>query len=683
MIFDTITLYNIFSYRGEHTFDFTPSADHPGNIAIIQGRNGQGKTSFINAVKLLFTGPAEELRRQVTTGKDRIPTYLQYIAGAEGWWGIMNAPAWERGERECWIRAQWTDDDLPVTAERRWSFDDKRQFSESVNVNAPFEGELADDPARDFLERALPRDFIPFFFFDGEEVRELAEGNNNQTIAKMELLLNIRPLDNLKFGLNELRKRWRSQAETEQRQGEFNHAQHRVAELDDQVEIAIKKLSELETDLGDVEGQLAQIERQLSIIQGGAHQEDKFRLEERARAIANARKELLIKVSEQFLRDALLRANPDLIDRVLETTEQCAHGEAAGQAELIATLKQFLPDVFSKPPHAQPPLTETQIGFYRRKLLKELDVYDIAAEHDGPFYLDPARARRLLAKLTPYASVALPAASLIRDIDKLGSLGSEIADMEKRLANVAHLSNARQAEYQRLVEAKATTTEHKLDLDTDKRTVESELRQLRESRTKAADAMEAAAGELDKSRAIRKRVDLIRRLLAATDRVKRVLKERKRHELEGAYNRHLGKLLDSNSLIHRVCIDGDFVISYRDIADQVIPMGSISAGMKQLSAMSLLWGLKDASGRDIPILIDTPLGRIDLPHQVNLLHNYYPNVGGQVIVLPTDSELTPEKYALIAPHVYRRYELVNQTGKDTQVAEIRLSHDAEKEGAHG
>lgn len=683
MIFTTITLNNVFSYRGEHTFDFTPSADHPGNIAIIQGRNGQGKTSFINAVKLLFTGPAEELRRQVTTAKDRIPTYLQYIAGAEGWWGIMNAPAWEDGKRECWIRARWTDDGLPVSAERRWNFDDNRRFSESVEVDAPFEGRLAGDPAREFLERALPRDFIPFFFFDGEEVRELAEGNSNQTIAKMELLLNIRPLDNLKFGLDELRKRWRSQAETELRRSEFNDAHRRVAKFDDEIVVANANLSELATELKDASDRLAQIERQLSVVQGGAHQEDKFRLEERAQAVGNNRKELLLKVADQFLRDALLRSNPDLVDRVLETAEQCAHGEAAGQAELVATLKQFLPDVFSKPPHSMPPLTETQIGFYRRKLLKELDVYDVAAEHEGPFHLDPAQARRLLAKLTPYASAAQPAAGLMRDIDKLGALGNEIDDLEKRLANVAHLSSTRQMEYQRLVEAKASTSDHKLDLETTKRVAENELRQLRESRTKAALEMDGAARELDKSEAIRKRVDLIRRLLSATDRVKQLLKERKRGELEDAYNRHLGKLLDSNTLIHHVRIDSGFVISYRDASDQIIPMESISAGMKQISAMSLLWGLKEASGRDIPILIDTPLGRIDLPHQLNLLRNYYPNVGRQVIVLPTDSELTPEKFAHIAPHVYRRYELTNRSGKDTQVVEVELSANVGSGNSNG
>ena len=96
MIFTAITLHNLFSYCGEHRFDLSPDAKHPGNLVLIQGRNGQGKTSFINAVKLLFMGPAEELRRQVTTAKDRIPTLNQYITGTEGWWGVMNAR-----ETEC------------------------------------------------------------------------------------------------------------------------------------------------------------------------------------------------------------------------------------------------------------------------------------------------------------------------------------------------------------------------------------------------------------------------------------------------------------------------------------------------------------------------------------------------------------------------------------------------------
>jgi DNA sulfur modification protein DndD len=77
--------------------------------------------------------------------------------------------------------------------------------------------------------------------------------------------------------------------------------------------------------------------------------------------------------------------------------------------------------------------------------------------------------------------------------------------------------------------------------------------------------------------------------------------------------------------------------------------------------------LKEVSAKDVPLAIDTPLARIDHAHQVNLLTRYYPFAGEQVIVLPTDAELDPGKYALLLPHIYREYRLENPDGDDTDV----------------
>lgn len=103
-------------------------------------------------------------------------------------------------------------------------------------------------------------------------------------------------------------------------------------------------------------------------------------------------------------------------------------------------------------------------------------------------------------------------------------------------------------------------------------------------------------------------------------------------------------------------------------------MASLSAGMKQLAATALLWALKEASGREVPLIVDTPLGRIDRAHQENLLTRYYPTVGRQVIVLPTDSELDEGKYRVLAPHVFREYHLINdETGMRTQFESREVS----------
>ncbi|MCG8430614.1 MAG: AAA family ATPase, partial [Candidatus Omnitrophica bacterium] len=68
MYFKTITIENLFSYYGITTFSLLPP-DHNGkNIVIIRGRNGQGKTSFLNSIKILFGGISDDLTKKVSSG---------------------------------------------------------------------------------------------------------------------------------------------------------------------------------------------------------------------------------------------------------------------------------------------------------------------------------------------------------------------------------------------------------------------------------------------------------------------------------------------------------------------------------------------------------------------------------------------------------------------------------------
>ena len=65
----------------------------------------------------------------------------------------------------------------------------------------------------------------------------------------------------------------------------------------------------------------------------------------------------------------------------------------------------------------------------------------------------------------------------------------------------------------------------------------------------------------------------------------------------------------------------------------------MSAGEKQLLAISLLWGLARVSEKHLPVAIDTPLARLDSSHRQNLIERYFPTASHQVILLSTDTEI--------------------------------------------
>ena len=82
-------------------------------------------------------------------------------------------------------------------------------------------------------------------------------------------------------------------------------------------------------------------------------------------------------------------------------------------------------------------------------------------------------------------------------------------------------------------------------------------------------------------------------------------------------------------------------------------------------ALSLLWALAKASGRELPIVIDTPVGRLDTTNRRTLFEKYLPCAGHQVIVLCTDTEIDIEWARRLQPHVARQYHLDYDSGSDS------------------
>jgi DNA sulfur modification protein DndD len=136
--------------------------------------------------------------------------------------------------------------------------------------------------------------------------------------------------------------------------------------------------------------------------------------------------------------------------------------------------------------------------------------------------------------------------------------------------------------------------------------------------------------------------------------------------------------MTSNELIQHIAIDEYFGIHYQDKDSHSIGMGNLSAGMKQLAATSLLWALKTCSGRPMPIIVDTPMARIDKENQENLLQHYYPTVSEQVILLPTDSEIDERKYNLLKPYIYQEYVLENTSGSKSNPVKKTMYPSKEK-----
>ena len=118
------------------------------------------------------------------------------------------------------------------------------------------------------------------------------------------------------------------------------------------------------------------------------------------------------------------------------------------------------------------------------------------------------------------------------------------------------------------------------------------------------------------------------------------------------------QLLRKTSLITRLGIDPKtFALTLYTGEGKVLSAERLSAGERQLLAIALLWGLAKASGRALPTVIDTPLGRLDASHRKLLIERYFPFASHQVILLSTDEEIRGRYYEALKPCVGREYIL--------------------------
>ena len=669
MIFEQIRIHNLFSYYGEQIFDLTLPNDGR-NVVLIGGRNGFGKTSFINSLKLLFLGPHESLRSALQVG--RKPSVQNYLLGmGDEWLGIFNRQAQREGKTEFGISIDWREPEGKVTAQRYWRLDDRGGCEEILRVTPPgFADPLKDDEVDDFLERRLPKDFISFFFYDGEQVQQLAEANREGQLAQVEKILDIADIDILDEYIGKNITAWRREKSESSPVTQLVALQGRMDLMQAQQKELSQKIDERSEELTSLEQNISRNRRYLEHHRAFVHQRDEAVYKNDEQRILEQLETASSDLANRLPIAAPLLFNPELVSKAITDLRRLTDSQASGLVQEVQILLDALPKrLLDEPPHYQLPLSEQQREFYRKKLLRILHSYKSDPEDisDGLMRLEPAVAAHLVKRLTYYQQADNERQRAIEDLRHISQLKRKLVDVQRKLDDMSSLSDEEQRIYQERKEQNAEFEQQRDLLRDQLRDLKNDFQQRNDAINKVHQEIKQQESAIRLDRERQKRVDLATTLQRLFRSYKQELKLRRRKDIEEAINHRFTELMTSHHQITHIGVGESFDLHYLNASDEPVGMASMSSGMKQLIATALLWALKDISGRSVPVVIDTPLARIDREHQINLLTRYYPNAGDQVIILPTDSELDYEKYQILKPHVYCEYRLANASGENTNL----------------
>jgi len=641
MIFKELVLHNFGVYQGRSCIDLTlKDATRP--IVLFGALNGGGKTTLLDAIQLCLYG-----KRAKTSNRGSL-AYDEYLSRC-----INRGTTAEEGAAvEILFESSAGGDTDEYRLHRSWRLN-RTKIGETVEVfhNGQFDRLLTDDWDEQ-VNAFIPFELADLFFFDGEKIEELADPAKSAAVLNTAIhsLLGLDLVDRLTTDLIAFEKRKALSAASQEELAVVKQIEDRLEQIEIRRQDTNQEIASINGQLEKARADLNKIEQRFQSEGGEAFEASKG-LEAR-----KAELEGQTEAVEEDMREMaagtlpLTLVEPHLV-RVLEGSQEAKDVKEAmtvvsvlekRDAALIEALKRSGADAEAIKP-AEDWLLSDRLK-YREKATKSSS-YEFGEK-------DEVRLRHLLNE--GLSDERKRAQGLFK---KHQELNLELERLERKLASVPaeevvqELREEREEAKTEVIRAEATRELKNTELNGinhEKERAERELARALDSNSAIhLDAQDAARIKTHSNRA-----------RATLKRFRKTVLERDISRIESLVLDSFQQLLRKKGLVHQIKIRPDtFKLDLIGANGAVLPPNRLSAGERQLLAISLLWGLVRTSGRSLPIVIDTPLGRLDSKHREKLIERYFPNASHQVLLLSTDEEIDKKYFPKIKRHVGRSYTM--------------------------
>ncbi|MEE5062636.1 DNA sulfur modification protein DndD [Pseudomonas alliivorans] len=660
MIIDSLSVLDFRVFSGAHDFDLVPKIKRGKNapIVLFGGLNGGGKTTILSALKLALYG------KGVLGSGATVAEYHQYLR--ECIHRAHNSIAKPtRSAVELTFRYAQYGVISSYQLTRDWFVDHAGKVKEGLIISKDGHPltELSYDQAQAFLNELIPIGVSELFFFDGEKIASLAEETSGDALREsINKLLGLDLIDRLHSDLSVIIRGRSIKKASEDRKQKIAEAERTYNDLNEQLAEVREKLLLMRVNTVEANKNLGNIEASIN-ARGGAwsasRQEETVNLD----ALVSDKKAI-----EHTLHDMLSGLLPFAITQSLNE-KLLAQIDAEQRAEKAQVLSEYLQRQQSNF------LAEVESAFAMTKdQLPALQ--DIFLRTFGSEVSNSAELQAPVHELSDTQRFSITH----RLQNDVGSLQQRAADLVMTLQETdSQIESARENI------ARAPDEKVLIPLFNEQGQLQGRLSALEEQKSVMAEEAKALLARL--SVAARQLDDLYteiaesqeeERLTGLAQNAKDVLKEfstrariEKLKELESQFYTSFNGLARKEDRNLSIQIDPNtFEVVLIDDEGIILRKEELSAGEKQIFAISILEALARTSGRSLPVVIDTPLGRLDSVHRKKLVENYFPKTSHQVIILSTDTEIDYAFYEGLQGSISHSYHLVyNPETRSTQAEE--------------
>ena len=698
MKINKLVLKNFRSYEEETVFDFTTTNDK--NMILVGGKNGAGKSTIFEAIKVCIYGPIAYKYQGFNS------SYISKIKSN------INNNALKNDSVDAFvsidIELTENTDKNTYTLLREWTYEDKK-LNENFSVYKNYSSYPLNEEELNYFENYITSIISPkifeFFFFDGEHLSDFFIGKNSNVHLKESLLslCNFDTFDVLKNTIiSNNRSSKNSNTEIEIAKENYIELEEKLRELYSKEEILSKELQNVSNELEDLQQNQVKLDDEFR-KKGGILAEERDSLNSRIIELESRRS-----VINQNIKDFCNEILPFLIVK-----SNLINLENQLKTENDSVLYNHLKD-------------KLNIDYIRNILLGKIDdsildsiamtVSDSLVEDIKPdgykdnfnfiYNLSNDENNTLTALIRNLLNTnSQPTLDLF---EELRCIAGELSDIRRKL-NTSLEDNSLNdylkslsdltTKIAKLSENK-TLLNDKFEILTDKIT----------NTTVERDKSKAKYTELLQANKV---MDMSDNLILMLDDIISTLTDNKIKEIQNNFMNIFKKIIRKDNFIDFINIDDKFNVSlyinkmyssleienlvsnigydemekkfgelffqdlfkiynvenksellnavknnmqsaFLDLRTKV-DINSFSSGEKQIYILCLYWALIKSSDIEIPFIIDTPYARIDETHRNNITSEYLSSISNQVIILSTNTEIDEKAYKEIKPKLNGEY----------------------------
>lgn len=618
--YDSLTIENFGPYRGKQTLRFGGRKGSPP-VTLVDGKNGFGKTSLLGAFNWLLYGEDDLTKRKA----------------------LVNRAALEAGENKTKVNLQFVRGSQNHNLLRELTLNPGGSVAEKLVYLIDGEPQL--NP-RSRIRELLPQQASQFFFFDGAKIGRYADLENTREVRDaIEMVLGLPAYSNAVQHLDRLKARWEAElrkanTSNEAAKEHVQKAERARTELKSVQDAMVRekgRTQDLQKGIEDLKGKMTQYEALRDRLQGL----------ENAQARLDAAKDQLEarrKLQAQAIRSITHRALLPLLEKQLTDQETELKGleKRRDRVEGRRHVLEFLGS-----------LKGIEAGTVKELRTKADQKYPesdgVGLEGIHGKHEQVGRLKDQCSVIKAYEPFEALGVEFQKARTKLAQAEQEVRDLRQGLGENVDHEEARelQAKHDQLLTALGGAREEL-----------SNLERLQEGFQKEADEADKAIRKFAKgtdSARLGKLIELAGKLGNAFEVMLDRTRVQKRSLIQAEATELFLQLTRKPGVYDKFRINDDYTLSLLDRRGVEHPRDQISAGEKQLVALSFIVGLMKSTERVVPLVIDTPFGHLDLQHRQQVIQNL-PSFEQQLVLCVTDADLAkPEHERDLRQHVGAKF----------------------------